>query len=274
MKFMNSSILRNGAMILGISAMLIGSAAFAQDDLDLSGTDDQTQVSSQKEGRGKGGKGGMKGRMNRASMRSEYDTDGDGTVTDAEKAAFITKYDTDGDGQLSYAERKVAREAVKSANLAKIDTDGDGTVSKEERTAAREAFRAAALKKLDTDGDGVVSDTEKEAAKAAREAAMAERRAQGLENLKSRLDTDATFRERFLSRHDSDGDGTLSDTEIEAASQQKRGGMRGNRGSGQQGQGVGSLQNDQTGGTSDQGLGMGAGQGRRGGRGGRKGRNF
>jgi len=112
-------------------------------------------------------------------LLGEYDTDGDGELSDEERAAavadrraeILAEYDVDGDGELSDDERAAAREgrqaereARRAERLAAIDTDGDGEISDEEREAAR----AARLAEYDTDGDGELSDEEKAAARAAR----------------------------------------------------------------------------------------------------------
>ena len=104
---------------------------------------------------GKTGCGGEKGKGCRMEMMKKLmDKDGDGTVTDAEKAAFkadmearkaackarraeiIAKYDKDGDGKLTGEERKAAHDGIKAEMLAKFDKDGDGKLSKDERAEA------------------------------------------------------------------------------------------------------------------------------------------
>jgi hypothetical protein len=90
-----------------------------------------------------------------AHMLHKADTDGDGRLNDAERAAakakfqenrkeFVAKHDTDGDGKLNDAERAAAREQIKARlkeAMAKFDTDGDGKLNETERKAAREAFQ-------------------------------------------------------------------------------------------------------------------------------------
>jgi len=90
-----------------------------------------------------------------AHMLHKADTDGDGRLSDAERAAakakfqeshkeFIAKHDTDGDGKLNEAERAAAKEQVKARLMEaknKFDTDGDGKLDEAERKAAREAFQ-------------------------------------------------------------------------------------------------------------------------------------
>lgn len=89
-------------------------------------------------------------------------------------ADVIAKYDTDGDGSLSIAEREAMRTAIETERAAaraefieKYDTDGDGVLSEAERATAKatqEAEKLAALKEkftsLDTDASGGLSAAE------------------------------------------------------------------------------------------------------------------
>lgn len=90
----------------------------------------------------------------RAHILQKADTDGDGRLSENERAAvkakfqehreeFVAKHDTDGDGKLNDAERSAARESIQARFNEvkdKFDTDGDGTLDDPERKAAREAF--------------------------------------------------------------------------------------------------------------------------------------
>ena len=97
------------------------------------------------------------------------------------RARILEKFDKDGDGKLSDEERAAAREAFrarlaahKEEILKRFDKDGDGKLSDEERAATRESLRnrLAAhwdqiLKRFDKDGDGKLSDEERAAAREA-----------------------------------------------------------------------------------------------------------
>lgn len=81
----------------------------------------------------------------------------------------LEKFDTDKDGKLSEAERAAAKQACKD----KVDTDNDGKVSDAERDAARAALSARLKEKhpelfakVDKDGDGTISREEGQAARA------------------------------------------------------------------------------------------------------------
>lgn len=133
---------------------------------------------------GKGGKGGPKGpggeRGLPPEVLAEYDTDGDGVLSDTEKAAmkaameakraeFIAKYDTDGDGVLNAEERAAAQAAMEAAKLAEqkakfaaLDTDSSGGLSAAEWAAgapedATDEQVAAAFAKKDADADDSIS---------------------------------------------------------------------------------------------------------------------
>ena len=90
-----------------------------------------------------------------AHLLHKADTDGDGRLSEAERAAakakfqenrkeFLAKHDKDGDGTLNDAERAAAKEQIKARLMEakdKFDTDGDGKLNEAERKAAREAFQ-------------------------------------------------------------------------------------------------------------------------------------
>lgn len=121
-------------------------------------------------GHKKEGEKGKDGRPSREEMRQKYDKDGDGKLSEEERAALredmekrhgkrggerpsreeITeKYDADGDGELSEEERAALREDMEKRHgkrspreeiMEKFDTDGDGELSDDERAAMRKAF--------------------------------------------------------------------------------------------------------------------------------------
>ncbi len=94
-----------------------------------------------------GGQGQHRGQF-RQHLREKYDSDKDGKLSEAERAAARQackdKADTDKDGKLSEAERAAVRASI-SARLkekhpelfAKVDKDGDGIISRQEGQAAR-----------------------------------------------------------------------------------------------------------------------------------------
>lgn len=121
-------------------------------------------------------------------------------------------------------------------DFAAMDADGDGRVTAEELSA----FRAAEVAALDADGDGYVSADEMVARDLGQmRARMAERAARRIE----RLDTDGDGKlalgelpqppmERLFAALDADGDGAVTQAEIDAAAEAFAE-MRGGHGQGQ-----------------------------------------
>ena len=188
-------------------------------------------------------KGDRGGGMERA------DANGDGVITLEEAkvqgAERFAKMDANGDGALTREDR----EARGAQRFAETDANGDGEITPDEMTAAREKRQAARADKraerqaamferLDTDGSGGLSQAEMEAAKEMR----AERRAEGrrgrggrdgptrmLRRADSNNDEavsaeefDAMIEARFA-RLDTDGSGTITQAERDAAKQNRRG---------------------------------------------------
>jgi Ca2+-binding EF-hand superfamily protein len=126
-------------------------------------------------------------------------------------AVAIRQYDTDGDGQLSDQERQAAfaawREARRAQLLARYDADGDRVLSADERRAVqqqrrrrrRQAQQAIRLKYFDDDGDGTLSDAEQD---------NIERFEEGFRKLQ---------RDVRLRMSDADGDGQVSREEQRSA---------------------------------------------------------
>jgi Ca2+-binding EF-hand superfamily protein len=97
-----------------------------------------------------GGAGG------RGAMMKKYDADGDGVLSDAEKAQMradfqakravmkqkmLQKYDLNKDGKLDAAERKLMKEERLETRFKKLDANGDGMVSFEEFKAGSKLAR-------------------------------------------------------------------------------------------------------------------------------------
>ena len=129
----------------------------------------------------------------RQRMTRQWDTDGDGQVSDEERQAAMeamrrqrtqrmdAMYDTDGDGTLSDAEREAMqadrrqqaagiRQFGQEWQLKLFDSDGDGQLSDQEQAASRQfsgqvgqVFRDLRRQSTDTDGDGQVSEAERQA---------------------------------------------------------------------------------------------------------------
>lgn len=89
------------------------------------------------------GDGMMGGKGPLGGMMMMFDADGDGVVTTEELRAGLqaklTEYDTDGDGSLSIAEFEPLHSAMVRKMMVRrfqhLDTDGDGSVTAEEMTA-------------------------------------------------------------------------------------------------------------------------------------------
>ena len=86
---------------------------------------------------------------------------------EAHKARRLAKYDTNGDGTLDDAERKAAqahREAKRQARhaemLAQYDSNRDGTLDETERQAMRRDRIDQAFARLDTNHDGALTREE------------------------------------------------------------------------------------------------------------------
>lgn len=145
MKTFNTLLLSG---LLAVNFVYAESAAGVDRD-----SDDSTAQNSQRpEPKPKPNKGDQE-RLSREEMLKQFDTDGDGKLSEEERGAAmeyrfeqmaLRRFDKDGDGQLNEKERAEA-EAFKAEREAKLlekfDADGDGELSKEERAAARKAMQ-------------------------------------------------------------------------------------------------------------------------------------
>ncbi len=98
--------------------------------------------------------------------QAEADGDKKTRHTKTARSKIIEKFDTNGDGTLNEAEKATAKEARKAKRkefIAQHDSDGDGTLSDEEKQNAKEKFYAT----YDSDGDGKISEAERELAREA-----------------------------------------------------------------------------------------------------------
>ena len=105
----------------------------------------------------KDGAGPGKGKGRKADVMAKFDVDGDGQLSESERAA----------AQAAGGERRKQAAAMKQEMLEKHDADGDGKLSDKERLTAFRARLAAdatlnerVLAKHDTDKDGTLSDDE------------------------------------------------------------------------------------------------------------------
>lgn len=104
-------------------------------------------------------------------LRETADTDGDGDISEAERAAMEKR---------AKAMRKRSHKEI----LKRFDKDGDGKLSDEEKQAARDhakkrrqQMRKRIVEKFDEDGDGKLSDAELQNARAAMKKRLSQERA-------------------------------------------------------------------------------------------------
>ncbi len=197
---------------IGIAAgCLICTAAIAQEET----------ATETKDGK----KGGIR------QMFKNFDTDGDGQLSDAEKEAAMNQ------AKERFKEQLENNPEFKARLLERFDADSDGALSDDElKTAAAErperkrghrggessegnqvnGGREEMMKNLDTDGDGKLSDAEKEAAQT-----------QFITKMKEDMENNSEMKSRLLEKFDADGDGALSDDELKTAMQNRpRGNIR------------------------------------------------
>jgi Ca2+-binding EF-hand superfamily protein len=98
----------------------------------------------------------------------------DAAAKAARHAEWVKRFDKDGDGKLSDAERADAKAQMQNQNagrhkrlrehaVKRFDKDGDGKLNEEERKAAADAMfsRPNVIKKFDKDGDGKLNEAER-----------------------------------------------------------------------------------------------------------------
>ena len=127
------------------------------------------------------------------------------------RKGFMERFDTDGDGTLSDAERDTMRQAMRERREQRMlermtdrfDEDGDGVLNDEERLNAEAELEARRMEReirmierFDTDGDGVLSEAENQAAR--------DRFSRG------RGDQAQGGWQRTIEKYDADGDGELN----------------------------------------------------------------
>ncbi len=129
-------------------------------------------------------------------------------------ARMIERFDRNGDGEVSQADV----DAVRAERLAAFDTDGNGVLSLEEYEAlwldAMRTQMVQGFQRLDVDGDTGVTEAEFLAPYA-----------------------------RLVERFDRDGDGVITEDEIQEHMRERRSGMRGRQG-GRMGDGWGEGRGD------------------------------
>jgi len=88
-------------------------------------------------------------RPRRGGRMAQMDTNGDGVISDEERATAMTervnamhaRYDTDGDGKLTPKELSAARGRLRFDNPEALDTNHDGDISPEELAVGMKAKR-------------------------------------------------------------------------------------------------------------------------------------
>ncbi len=187
-----------------------------------------------------------------AARMAMFDIDGDGILSDEERDAMrkamreemIARFDLDGDGEVSREERRAARtERFENSDrgqelMREFDLDGDGVLSDDEQAAMdqhmqeqRDQRRAEQLAEYDLDGDGELSREERQVQRdeqRAQWAGMVEQATNefdydgdGQLNIEESQAAMLAYMERreidqFLSRYDSNGDGSMGAADYDA----------------------------------------------------------
>jgi hypothetical protein len=173
------------------------------------------------------------------------DADGDGTLSDEERAAMEAPFGEGGPRGHGPRGERGPRGPMSWRRLAWIyDADGSGDLDEAERAVleadleARGAnIEARLLADFDADGDGALGDAELEAAREAHRAEMEARRAaelaaydtdgDGRLNREERRAAHEARRAALTAEHDADGSGELDDTEKAALREHLRAIVRG-----------------------------------------------
>lgn len=195
------------------------------------------------------GRGGFGAMLDRAT---EFDADGDGILSEEERREmmramreeWMARMDLDGDGELSREERMAARQSMFENSergqelMRQFDADGNGVLDEAEQAAMeayqqeqREQRRADELARYDTDGDGQLSRDERRAQRDEQRQNWGDR----MEDARLEFDRDGDgvlsieeSREayevamqrreidQFLSRYDSDGNGSMGNADYSA----------------------------------------------------------
>ncbi|MDA0836805.1 MAG: EF-hand domain-containing protein [Planctomycetota bacterium] len=156
-------------------------------------------------------------RPSKEEILQKFDKDGDGELSEDEKAAMKEAMEKHR-GKPGEGDRRISEEMRK-----KFDADGDGKLNEDERAALKEAMKkrlhADAIKKFDKDGDGELNEEERAAAREAGKNRRGGRDDAGKgdrEGGKGRHNFDdlpEKVKARLTEKFDADGDGKLNDEE-------------------------------------------------------------
>ncbi len=196
-----------------------------------------------------GGRGGFGAMLDRAS---EFDADGDGILSEEERRAmmramreeWMARMDLDGDGELSREERMAARQSMFENSergqelMRQFDADGNGVLDEEEQAAMdayqqeqREQRQAEELARYDADGDGRLSREERRTQRDEQRQDWGDRMEEArlefdrdgdgvlsIEESREAYEVAMQRREidQFLSRYDSDGNGSMGNADYSA----------------------------------------------------------
>ena len=184
--------MRSLAIVLTGSLLVLGASALAEDTTAPAG----------------GGGHGWHGRGH-GNMWKQFDKDGDGNISDAEKSEMKAAWGA-------------RREARKKEMLAKFDRDGDGNLSDAERAEARKSGAGEMRKKMfgemDKNGDGKISTDEIQArmeqmrggwdGSKAFESKLTEEEKAAMKSISEK------WLKEMVGKFDADGDGQVTEEEL------------------------------------------------------------